>query len=93
MIESAITFERHHTIFGRFENVEKDELFEEDDPLAGSIFRVNKLSVGYIYDFPPTHGLQFGLGALGSLHFLPDELDETYGDLPTSYMLFGRARW
>ena len=93
LLESAVNVDHTHTIFGRFANVEKDELFTEPSPLAGSIFRVNKLSLGYIYDFPQTHGVQFGVGALGSIHFIPGALEATYGDTPTSYMLFARARW
>jgi len=93
LLESAVNFEHAHTIFARFENVQKDELFEAPDPLAGSVFRVNKLSVGYIYDFPETHGVQFGVGAQGSVHFIPAEIQSSYGDTPTSYMLFARARW
>ena len=68
LLESAVVIDHAHTFFGRFENVEKDELFQDTSPLAGSIFRVNKLSVGYIYDFPETHGVQFGVGGLGSIH-------------------------
>jgi hypothetical protein len=51
------------------------------------------VSVGYIYDFPETHGVQFGFGGLGSVHFLPSALDDVYGDTPASYMIFARARW
>ena len=93
LLETAVNFVHTHTVFGRFENVEKDELFEEDEPLAGMVLRVNKLSLGYVYDFPVTHGLQFGLGALGSVHLLPHELEDVYGDTPTSAMLFARVRW
>jgi hypothetical protein len=93
LLESAVSFNHTHTVFARFENVQKDELFQAPSPMAGDIFRVNKLSVGYIYDFPATHGVQFGVGALGSILFLPRELDDFYGHNPTSYMLFGRVRW
>jgi len=93
LIESAVNFEHAHTIFTRFERVQKDELFEAGEPLAGSVFWVNKLSVGYIYDFPETHQVQLGLGAVGSIHFLPGELEDVYGTNPTSFMLFGRLRW
>ncbi len=93
LIESAVVFNHTHTIFGRFEDVRKDELFEEPSPLAGQTFTVNKLSIGYIYDFPETHHVQLGLGALGSLFFLPSELEDSYGDNPTAFMLFGRVRW
>ena len=92
LLESAVNFEKTHTIFTRFENVEKDELFLPGDPLAGEVFTVNKLSVGYIYDFPEIHGVQLGLGALGSIHFIPGDLEQVYGDNPTSFMLFARAK-
>ena len=61
LLESAVNFNHTHTVFGRFENVQKDELFEAPSPLAGEVFRVSKLSAGYIYDFPETHGVQFGV--------------------------------
>jgi hypothetical protein len=93
LLESAVIFEKTHTVFARYENVEKDELFLEDEPLAGQTFTVNKISVGYIYDFPETHRLQFGVGALGSIHFIPDDLEEVYGDTPLSCMVFGRVRF
>jgi hypothetical protein len=93
LLESAVVINHTHTIFGRFENVQKDELFEAPDPHEGDIFRVNKLSVGYIYDFPESHGLQFGIGALGSIHFVPGGIEDVYGHNPTSYMLFGRVKW
>ena len=73
--------------------MQKDELFETPDSRTGDVFRVNKLSVGYIYDFPKSHGVQFGIGALGSIHFVPGEIEDVYGHNPTSYMLFGRVKW
>ena len=73
--------------------MQKDELFETPDSRTGDVFRVNKLSVGYIYDFPESHGVQFGIGALGSIHFVPGEIEDVYGHNPTSYMLFGRVKW
>jgi hypothetical protein len=93
LLESAINFEKTHTIFARYENVEKDELFLEDEPLADRIFTVNKVSVGYIYDFPEAHRLQFGVGALGSIHFIPDDLEAVYGETPLSGMVFARVRF
>jgi hypothetical protein len=93
LLESAVVFNHTHTLFGRFENVQKDELFEGSDPRTGDIFRVNKVTLGYIYDFPETHGVQFGLGGLGSIHFVPGEIEDVYGHNPTSYMLFARVKW
>lgn len=92
LIESAINISRTHTVFGRFETVEKDELFHEDDPLHGRVFRVNKMSLGYIYDFPEWKQTQWGIGGLGSVHFLPNRLDSVYDDVPLSFMVFIRAK-
>jgi hypothetical protein len=93
LLESAVNFNHTHTVFGRYENVRKDELFDEGEPRAGRAFTVNKLSVGYIYDFPESHHVQFGIGALGSIHFLPGDLEDVYGHNPTSYMLFARVKF
>lgn len=92
LLESAINIHKTHTVFARGETVEKDELFAEGDPLHGKPFTVNKISLGYIYDFPECHHIQWGLGALGSLHVLPDRLDPVYGETPLSCMVFVRAK-
>jgi hypothetical protein len=92
LVESTLALHKMHTFFGRFENVEKDELFEAPDPRTGTIYRVNKLSAGYIYDFLTLRYGQIGIGGLGSIHFLPNSLDTVYGKTPLSYMLFVRAK-
>jgi hypothetical protein len=92
LIESALQLKKTHTLFTRFERTEKDELFSEGDPLEGEIFNVNKSSLGYIYDFPQWKQLQWGIGGTYSWHFLPDELDAAYGEMPTSYMIFARVK-
>jgi hypothetical protein len=92
LLESAVNFEKTHTIFARAENVEKDEFYLEPDPLAGRVFDVTKISVGYIYDFPPRHHITVGVGALGSIHYLPSEMEEAYGNRPLSCMVFVRAK-
>jgi hypothetical protein len=92
LIETALRIADQHTIFARYENVAKDELFGEGESFAGKIFTVNKLSIGYIYDFARWHGARFGVGALGSIYFLPEDLQDFYGSLPTSYMLFARVK-
>jgi hypothetical protein len=79
-----------HTIFGRAENDEKDELFEPPHLLAGRIFSVSKFSLGYIYDIPLAEHLKLGFGAMGSTYRLPRALDAAYGGSPDSYMFFTR---
>lgn len=91
LLESAVSWERH-TFFGRAENVAKDELFEEPEPLAGRTFRVSKLSLGYVYDVPLGEHLAAGIGALGSAYSLPATLEPAYGASPVSFMLFARVK-
>jgi hypothetical protein len=90
LVESTYRLSRH-TVFARGEKAQKDELFASG-PLAHRVFDVGKLSVGYIYDFPRVRHLAVGAGGLGSGHFLPGELEASYGSRnPTSFMLFVRA--
>ena len=92
LLESALNLNRTHTFFARAENVEKDELFTEGAAKHGEVFRVNKISLGYIYDFPEWHHLRWGVGGLGSAAFLPSRLDEDYDDTPLSFMVFARLK-
>lgn len=93
LLESTLALRKTHTFFGRFENVQKDELFVDTADLrTGTVYRVNKLSAGYIYDFLTLRYGQIGIGGLGSLHFLPTSLDDAYGETPISYMIFLRAK-
>jgi hypothetical protein len=92
LLESLVNFSHTHTVFGRVENVQKDELFPPGNPRDGEIFRVSKISSGYIYDFPKYRHVRFGLGGLGTVHVLPESLASTYGDTPLSFMLFVRAK-
>jgi hypothetical protein len=90
LLESAYRIGRQ-TLFARAEFAEKDELFESG-PLAGRVFDVGKVSAGYIHDFPALGHLVLGAGGLGSVHFLPGELEPAYGSRnPTGLMLFVRA--
>jgi len=92
LLESALNLHKTHTVFGRAETVGKDELFPEGDPLDGRTFHVTKVSLGYIYDLPECHHTQWGLGGVGSLHFLPNQLDEHYDETPFSFMIFARVK-
>lgn len=92
LVESTVVMDRTHTVFGRFETVEKDELFREGEPQHDLVFRVNTLSLGYIYDFPAWHQVRWGVGGLGSLQILPGRLDSAYDETPFSFMVFVRAK-
>lgn len=77
-----------HTLFGRFENAENDELFPDHaDPLHDRAFRVSKLQAGYAYTLPLG---PFGVSLGGSVakFFKPDALDAPYGGDPMGYTAF-----
>jgi hypothetical protein len=92
LLESAATVSSRDTLFARIETVQKDELFLQGDPLAGRLFRVNKIGVGYIRDFDFDLGFKIGVGVEGSKHFIAPELAGAYGNDPASYWLFVRAK-
>lgn len=92
LAESALDITAEHTLFGRFEWAEKDGLFATDDPLTNAVFDVGKLAFGYLYHLPIPGRVGIGVGASGSVHFLPEELDGVYdGERPTSFLVFARV--
>ena len=92
LLESALSINRTHTFFGRVERVKKNELFQEEDGRHSQAFWVNKLGLGYIYDFPEWHHFRWGMGGVGSVAVLPGSLEEDYDDTPVSFMLFARVK-
>lgn len=90
VLESAMQWRQAHTIFSRYEHVEKDELFGHHDPGHGQIFEVGKLSLGYLHTWSVTPRINFGLGAVVSQHFTPRSLDVEYGSDPQSFTVFAR---
>jgi hypothetical protein len=92
LLESALTLGRH-TVFGRAEDIEKDELFpDHDDPLHDQTFRVRKGSVGYLYELPVAEHVALALGGLVSGYDLPPAIRRSYGGEPTSTAVFARLR-
>ena len=89
---------RRHTLFGRFERQENDEL--EGHLIEGDseAFLVGKLSLGYIYDFVQVESRRAGVGILGSVAQVPERLAHeehalpSYGEHPVSWMVFLRVR-
>lgn len=77
---------------GRWESVEKDELFQEGHPNEGKRYLVHKASLGYIYDFAKWKHLHAGVGGMGSVHLIPHALERYYGDTPLSFAIFARVK-
>ena len=89
--EGAFESGDRHTLFARLERVQKDELFLAPDARAGQVFAVGELSGGYRYDFLRRDDWRLGVGAAGTLAFVPDALRSAYGDTPASALLFVHA--
>ncbi len=92
LLESAVRVFKQHTVFARAEYVEKDELFNAPNPLAGQAFDVGKLTAGYTYDIPIVDHVSVGVGGLGSAYSYSNQLEPAYGNGPLSFMLFARLR-
>lgn len=92
LLESSMHVVKDTTLFGRFEKVENDELFEEGEALHGQVFNVRKLSVGFVQDLFSAGKVKFGAGALVSKYWAPSVLTPVYGGSPSSYMVFFRAK-
>ncbi len=92
LLESTWVVADRHTLFGRLEQVDKDELFAPGDPMHGQSFRVRKLSLGYVYDFVSAGPLRWGLGGVLGVPRVPAALDAAYGRNPMSYLLLLQAR-
>lgn len=107
-LESTWVVADRHTFFGRFEQVDKDELFDAtasyDDAHDGAqqdgphdarhdgAYRIRKLSLGYIHDFASTGAVRWGIGGLVGVARGPAALDPVYGRRPMSYLLFLQGR-
>jgi hypothetical protein len=96
LAEATWALTPRHALFGRFENVRNDELFERDEqlgldpPMAGEPFRISKFTLGYAYTLPLGRSFAVALGAAGSAYAKSDRLDAAYGRAPRSLTLFAK---
>jgi hypothetical protein len=81
---------KHHSLFGRVENVANDELFPDHaDPLHDARFRVTRFEGGYAYRVPLGQA-ELALGGSVAAYAKPGALDAAYGKAPVSGTLFAR---
>jgi hypothetical protein len=106
LAESEAIIDAHNTVFGRAEMVQKNaEELVVDIPVttrAGVVlpplpssrrFDVSALQLGYIREVARTHWATIGLGAAGTLNFVPAQLEPYYGSRnPTGAFIFLRLR-
>ncbi len=81
---------RHHTLFGRLENVKNDEFFPDHaNPLHDRAFRVTKVQAGYAYRLP-LGPVNLALGGTVSAFAKNEALKPYYGSNPMGYTVFAR---
>ena len=94
LVESEAILDRRNTVFGRVELLEKEPhhlgLPSAADDRGVDIAAV---SFGYVRELLRGKGTTFGLGARGTVNFVPSDLISTYGSRnPVGGMIFLRVR-
>ena len=94
LLESEAVLDRHNTIFGRAELVQKtaEDLGVTGFP-SGHRFGVGAVTIGYIRELLRGHDVTVGAGASGTLNVVPESLRSAYGSrTPAGALLFVRLR-
>jgi hypothetical protein len=92
LAETVARFRDANYVTGRIELDDKDELFREDEPLSGRVFRVAAYTAGYTRDIPLLPHITTGLGANFTAYTMPDALRPYYGQHPVAVWMFLRFR-
>ena len=79
-----------YTAFGRYENVDKDELFP--GAAGHPKYNIHKFTIGGIKNVGRYSGAEFGIGGSVSAYAFPSSLKDSYGSNPVSFNIFLRAR-
>ena len=77
--ETSLEMGRRHTLFARADYVQKDmeELFLPHE--REQVHEVRTLAAGYLFDVVRARSATLGIGARGSVNFIPTELATFYG--------------
>jgi len=98
LVESEAILDRANTVLGRAEFVRKSaEELVVDTPQFGFSpdrqFNVGELSLGYIRELVRLRGATLGVGAMGTMNFVPASLGDAYGSrVPVGGIVFLRLR-
>jgi len=106
LAESEAILDKHNTLFGRSELVQKSAAdLVVDNPVvlrSGAVlpgfparerFNVGTLQLGYIRELIRAHWATIGIGAAGTLNFVPASLEPYYGSRnPAGMFVFVRLR-
>jgi hypothetical protein len=90
---------RKNFITGRFELVDKDDLFVDQPDLQqsldsryGSTFRIGAYTLGYTRDIDVFRSVETGIGVNFTAYTLPDAIKPYYGSRPVGGNVFLRFR-
>lgn len=72
--------------------MDEDELFLQSDPRHATVYGVQRLTVGYIFDVPIDQPFRLGIGASGTFNWFPEALESEYGESPHGFTVFVRTR-
>lgn len=91
LAESELSLALRHTLFTRFEYVDKlgEELALTP---ADTKFGLTETTLGYVYDFTPNRPYQTGIGSAVTFNTHPASLDSLYGRSPMGFWIFLRIR-
>ena len=99
LAESVLPIRQNNFMTGRFELVDKDELFDDQpqlqeqiDALYGSTFRIGAYTIGYTRDINLFRYIETGVGANFTAYSLPGAIKPYYGDHPLGGNVFLRFR-
>src|SRR6516225_6084675 len=99
LAESVLPLTRGNFITGRFELVDKEDLFADDptlqqhlDLLYGSTFRVGACTCGYTRDIDLFRSVEIGIGENFTAYSLPNAIKPYYGNHPVGGNIFIRFR-
>lgn len=97
LLESAYRFRMRHSLLGRAEWAQEDELVPHvhvpGQIAALPVTEVARVSVGYLYDFIAGPSGRLGVGVVASMNFVDDVLEPFYGGDPAGYSLYLRGRF
>ncbi len=89
LIETLLPASRKDFLTARFEVVDKDELF----PDQNQTYRVNALTGGYTRDISTSKNLETGIGANVTTYVIPSAIRPFYGDHPWGVSVYLRVRF
>jgi hypothetical protein len=84
----ATYYHARDAIFTRFENVDKDDLYN----VPPGNYAINKLVFGDVHNFYTRDQIEYGLGAYLGFYSFPGSLDTLYGSNPVTFGIFLRIR-